>query len=207
MAFTHALTSMVLCHGLIDGTALDALTQAGGLTPRADLELAYMTRGHTVMPVDFVKLFREGDATQDVPVQDGDYIFIPSQVERRVYVVGEVNRPGIIQYSGQLDLVAALAASGFIRYTGREAAVHVVRGNLQDPLVMRVNMNRVWRGELGRPIPLQSGDIVFVPPTGLTSWNRVLAQLLPSLLPLQILSPFLTNTPQNTINLTTPVVQ
>lgn len=192
---------------VVGGTALDALTQAGGLTPRSDLELAYMTRSNAVLPVDFVKLFREGDASQDIPVQEGDYIFIPSLVERRVYVVGEVNRPGIIQYSGQLDLVAALAASGFIRYTGREAAVHVVRGNLQDPLVMRVNMNRVWRGELGRPIPLQSGDIVFVPPTALTSWNRILAQVLPSLFPLQIITPFLTGAPQNTINLTAPAVQ
>ena len=178
---------------VVRGTTLDALTQAGGLTPRADLELAYMTRSNAVMPVDFVKLFREGDSTQDIPVQDGDYIFIPSQVERRVYVVGEVNRPGIIQYSGQLDLVAALAASGFVRYTGKEGSVHVVRGNLRDPLVMRVDMNRVWRGELGQPIPLQSGDIVFVPPTVLTSWNRFLAQLLPSLAPIQIFrSQFLT---------------
>jgi len=191
----------------VSGTTLDALTRAGGLTPRADLELAYMTRGNVVLPVDFVKLFREGDATQDLPVQDGDYIFIPSQVERRIYVVGEVNRPGIVQYSGQLDLVAALAASGFVRYTGREGSVHVVRGNLRDPFVMRVDMNRVWRGELGQPIPLQSGDIVFVPPTGLTTWNRTLAQLLPSLVPLQILIPLVTGAPQNTINFTAPPVQ
>jgi len=166
-----------------------------------------MTRGTTVLSVDFVKLFREGDATQDLPVENGDYIFIPSQVERRVYVVGEVNRPGIIQYSGQLDLVAALAAAGFVRYTGREGSVHVVRGNLRDPLVMRVDMNRVWRGQLGQQIPLQSGDIVFVPPTVLTSWNRLLAQLLPSLAPLQILTPALTGTPQNTINFTAPSAQ
>ena len=32
--------------------------------------------------------------------------------------------------------------------------VRVIRGNLSDPLVMRVDMPRVWNGELGEPIPL-----------------------------------------------------
>jgi protein involved in polysaccharide export with SLBB domain len=186
---------------------LDAVSQAGGLTPRADLALAYMARSNTVLPVDFAKLFRDGEPSQNVPIQDNDHIFIPSLVEKRVYVVGEVNRPGIVQYSGQMDLVSAMVAAGSARFTAKESAVHVIRGNLQDPLVMQVNMNRVWRGELGQPLPLQSGDIVFVPPTGLTSWNRILAQLLPSLVPLQIIAPFFSGAPQTTINVPTPAVQ
>jgi len=171
---------------VVGSTLLDAVTQAGGLTSRADLSLAYVARGNAVLPVDFEKLFRDGDSTQNVSVAEEDYVFIPSLVERRVYVVGEVNRPGAIQYSGQLDLVSALVAAGSVRFTGKESEVRVIRGNLSDPLVMRVDMPRVWNGELGEPIPLQSGDVVYVPPTALTTWNRFLAQLLPALIPIQV---------------------
>jgi len=47
--------------------------------------------------------------------------------------------------SGQIDLVSALVTAGLARHTGKESAVHVIRGNLQE-------VGMTWRLPPGLPL-------------------------------------------------------
>src|SRR3990172_4774655 len=66
---------------------LQAISLAGGLTPAADFESAFVIRGKTKIPVDFVKLIQKSDLGQNIRIQAGDTIVIPSA--DFVYVQGE----------------------------------------------------------------------------------------------------------------------
>lgn len=52
--------------------------------------------------VDFEKLFKNGDVSQDVILQNGDIIYI-SDNKKQVFVYGQVNRPGFVPYKEGAD--------------------------------------------------------------------------------------------------------
>ena len=59
----------------------------------ADLRHAFVARDGHVLPVDFVRLLREGDLRYDIELRPGDHIHIPSGLSQEVYVLGEVQEP------------------------------------------------------------------------------------------------------------------
>ena len=74
-------------------TLISALSEGGGLLTNtessevsnpeaADLERAILIRNGDLIPVDFDRLVRDGDMSQNVYVKGGDYIFVPSLTTR-----------------------------------------------------------------------------------------------------------------------------
>ncbi|MDI6765693.1 MAG: SLBB domain-containing protein [Bacteroidota bacterium] len=56
-----------------------------------------------IVSVDFEKLFAKNDSSQDVIVQDGDAIIIPS-LQKTVYIFGQVLIPGHLSFVQGMDL-------------------------------------------------------------------------------------------------------
>src|SRR5262249_25525840 len=75
-------------------TLLTALAMAGGPTENADLLQAYVARDASVLPVNFRRLLFAKESSQNVLLQDKDFIYIPDVRDNRVFVLGEVVRPG-----------------------------------------------------------------------------------------------------------------
>lgn len=159
---------------------LAALAIAGGPTENADLLQAYMTRDASVLPVNFKRLLADREASQNVLLKDKDFIYIPDVRDNRVYVLGEVVRPGAVPFREDLHVIAALAQVGDITDRGQPSWVYVVRGDLrQQPQVIQVDVQQMVRGRQ-RPFPLRRDDIVFVTRSALGSWNRFVTLLMPS---------------------------
>jgi len=159
-------------------TVLEGISKAGGLfTSRfsgtteelADLRHSFLIRKGEFMPVDFYKLIKEGDLSQNVYVQDGDYIYLPSALSQEVYILGAVKQPKAIGFSDQVTLVSAVAgAQGLLPGAYAQRAV-IIRGSLAKPAVATVNLNLILHGD--QPdIALQPRDIVWIPNS---PWERV----------------------------------
>jgi protein involved in polysaccharide export with SLBB domain len=56
----------------------EALSLAGGPTERANLKDAKVYRGADTLSVDILRLFKEGNGTQNFQLQDGDVMVVPS---------------------------------------------------------------------------------------------------------------------------------
>jgi protein involved in polysaccharide export with SLBB domain len=69
---------------------------------RAYYELESRLRRGTVI-VDFVQLFSRNDPSADVPLKDGDIIFVPNAT-RTVYVLGQVPKPGYVSFKKDAPL-------------------------------------------------------------------------------------------------------
>lgn len=166
-----------------------ALARSGGLKTGvfhattvniADLAHAFISRNGEMLPIDFVALFSAGDLRYDIPLQSGDYIYIPSGLTQEVYVLGEVNHADMFAYREGMSLTKALViAKGFSRIADTDR-VHVIRGSLTDPELYVVDLDDIYNGHV-TDIALEPGDIVFVPPTGLSKWSQIVNQLLPSM--------------------------
>jgi len=175
-------------------TITKALAGAGGLNrgnfrattvELADLTHAFIARQGEVLPVDFVQLVRFGDLRYDISLQPGDYIYIPSGLSKEVYILGEVNNPMLFAFREDMSVTRTLAqAEGFTPDADLKR-IHIIRGSLHNPTVYMINYRAVLEGE-AREIALEPGDVVYVPPTGLTSFSRAIDKIIPAVQALQV---------------------
>lgn len=159
-------------------TALEAISRAGGLfvgrfgngsQELADLEHSFLVRKGEFVPVDFYKLIKEGDMSQNVYLKNGDYIFIPSALSKEVYVLGAVHAPHDEVFLDQITLAEAIAQAGGLRPNAYAHRVVIVRGSLLKPQVALVDFTDIYEGKATN-ILLEPHDIVWVP---YTPWERV----------------------------------
>ena len=182
-------------------TLTEAIQVAGGITSLADIrqvEVRRQTRSGTeqAFKVDLWQVVQAGDLNQDVILQRGDRIVIPtaqalsreesvrlaasniapSQI--KVSIVGEVENPGSVEIpSGSTLNQAVLSAGGLNRRARRTVAL--IRLNPNGSLTreeIKVNL-RDGSDEAANPL-LQNNDIVVVGRTGLASFSDTLSDVL-----------------------------
>ena len=178
---------------------LEAMALGGSVVlDRASLRTAYVARGGKRLPIDFRRLVIEGDLGQNIKLQSGDVILVPDKSSEQAFVFGAsaggTARGGAIPFvNGRLSLLQALAQAGFgyrEQAQGRLSSTHVLRSEGDRGRLFIVDAAKIMNGEAGQ-FDLAPGDVVFVPPTALTTWNEGLAQLLPTLQTVSgLLTPF-----------------
>ncbi|OFW63681.1 MAG: hypothetical protein A2Y74_01285, partial [Actinobacteria bacterium RBG_13_63_9] len=103
---------------------------------------------------------------------------------RKVYVGGEVGKPGLLDLQpGMTALQAVINAGGFLNTAKPEAALVVRTAITQAPTPIRINLSQAVNGEATRgDMPLQSQDIVYVPKTFIAEANVFVDQYIRGLL-------------------------
>jgi polysaccharide export outer membrane protein len=174
-------------------TVMRSLQLAGGITSIADvrkIKLRRPTRIGTEQNIDINlwQLLQSGDLNQDVVVQDGDTIIVPTATDIsaaeatqlatttlspntvEVGVVGEVKRPGAVKLQPNSSLnQALLAAGGFNDGRASRGTVELIRLNSNGTVTKRkVNVD-LSKGinEETNPI-LRNNDVVVVDRNNLT---------------------------------------
>jgi polysaccharide export outer membrane protein len=152
---------------------LEALTVAGGtaVAPSSastqdigDLKHSFVMRDGRVLPVDFVKLIKDGDMSQNIYLRPDDFVYIPSSLSQQIYVLGAVGRPQSVPYSDGMTVVDAIASAGGTILDAYTSHVGIARGSLTQPELIVVNFKAVATGKTA-DVPLEPGDIVYVPLT------------------------------------------
>ncbi len=176
---TRVMDAIALAKGFSQGM------KGGSSVELADLDNAYISRGGKILPVRFGKVIK-GDSLHNIPVQNGDYIFIPSAATHRVALLGEVRSQTHVYYEEGLTLMTALAYGGGL-LDSHNAMVKIIRGGLEHPVVYNVNVNLMLEGKI-QDFPLAGNDIVFVPKEPMSSWNAMVHKILPTLSALSMLA-------------------
>ncbi len=111
----------------------------------------------------------------------GEYIRIPSMSvsireygKRKVYVMGEVSKPGIQSLDiDSLNAYAAITSAGGFTKRGRSTQVQVLRVVDGVMYYRRLNIkNFIKKHDLNQNVALQDGDIVYVPTSNAIIWNE-----------------------------------
>jgi len=178
---------------------LEALSLGGSITlAQASLRSAYVARDGKRLPINLYRLIREGDLSQNIRLRSGDVVLVPDNANERAYVfggaMGSNPQGGVVPFvDGRLSLLQALAQAGFgttEHVQGKLSETCVIRGEADRGELFIVDAQRILDGEAA-PFELAPGDVVYVPPTWITSWNQVLAQIIPTLQAISgVLAPF-----------------
>ena len=150
-------------------TLLDAVSQAGGVYNRlqvgnesyADLARSYVVRSGQVLPIDFDALIKGGDMSQNIYLQPGDHVYIPSSESSSVYVLGSVRTPQSVGYTPNVTLVNAVSKAGGLTPMAYGTKVVIIRGALHQPYVAVVDYRDILTGK-ATDVQLAPGDIVWV---------------------------------------------
>lgn len=147
-------------------TLLQAISMAGGIVDGADLAQAYVARGKERVPVDFVKLMRQGDLTQNITLNPDDTIVLPDNPQHVIYVMGEVRQPGMLPFVKERNWTATKAVAavgGFTQYAGRGRS-YIIREEGGRKLTIPIDFNDLMKNpEAGKDVPLSAGDILVIP--------------------------------------------
>ncbi len=161
-----------------------AISMAGGATPTGDSNNVVLNRKGTSYNIGLQSLRQMGASANQIYLQDGDSIHVNSQERNKVYVLGEFGQVEPVPILEQgISLAQVLGESkGLNSNTANAAKIYVVRDNLNTRVtdIYYVDMQTVTSFALANRFEMYPNDIVYVDPTGLTRWNRVISALLPS---------------------------
>ncbi len=104
---------------------------------------------------------------------------------QRIYVDGEVNRPGLVALTGPTTILQAISLAGGIKETGGTSEIVVIRRYYEDkPEILVVSTDNILNGtDLNGDIYMKPFDIVHVPRTGISNVNLWIDQYMNRLIP------------------------
>lgn len=183
-------------------TVTKAIQTAGGITQSADIrsiQVRRMTRSGTsqVIEVNFWELLQSGDLQQDLPLQMGDTIVVPTATalspsevtelattsfspnQINVNVVGEVARAGVVEVPPNAPLNQALLAAGGFNSRAQRGTVELIRLNPDGTVSQReVEVDFSEGLNADNNIPLRPNDTLVVKRNGVANVSDTLSLLL-----------------------------
>ncbi len=171
-------------------SVVDAINQAGGATGEADISNVTLSRAGELLTLNLLATYEKGDISQDIILHDGDIVHVPDRNQQKVFVLGEVARPSsYLMHKGRMSLAEAISdAGGVDRLTANAARVFVIRSKAEISQIFHLDSSSPEALILGDRFQLEPRDVVYVDAAGLTRWNRVIQQLLPTTQLLQNIS-------------------
>ena len=115
----------------------DLLANAGGVASTgAELLVLVGTRNGKPYraEVDLPNVFTEAGRGQDLPVQNGDVLWVDRAP--LVYIYGEVQRPGAMRLERGMTLLQSLASGGGLSQRGTEKGIRVHRKGADGKIVV-----------------------------------------------------------------------
>ena len=129
------------------------------------------TLSHEPVKVDLQALLDQGDMSRNIVLQTGDVVYIPLEssldvAKSKIYVEGEVNKPGAYAFQpGLKALKACILAGGFTKYAAANRT-RIIRKQGDAQEIIRINLEDVKKGTVP-DLELMPGDLIHIPETWL----------------------------------------
>jgi polysaccharide export outer membrane protein len=139
-------------------TFMSLLSEAGGLTKDAGDKAIIKRKANpsdkneSVITVNLRRLIEKGDTSQDVPIMDGDSVYITKAGV--FYVTGEVKKPDAYKYEDGITVIKAITMAGGFTDKASKGRVKILRkvGGKEETLE-KLNMDD----------PVKPNDVLVVP--------------------------------------------
>jgi polysaccharide biosynthesis/export protein len=146
-------------HELSGSTSLmELISKAGGLTPDADFQATINRKGkpekggEQQITINLRDVLERREGTVDIPLQDGDSVFIPKA--RTFFVTGQVRRPASYKLEPGTTLIKAITISGgFTELAAQKRGRIIRRVDGVEQVLQRVPMHTI----------IQADDVIVVP--------------------------------------------
>ncbi len=162
---------------------MQVVSMGRGFAEAAHLRGARLWREGDIAAVDMKALLMDGKAEHNILLQAGDTLFVPSNSDKKAYVMGAVVRAGAVPFANEpMTLLKALThVGGPVKSGALMSQVRIIRTHsaIEGQLIL-VNANNILKGR-APDLELMPDDIVYVPDNWIESWNQVVRAVAPTL--------------------------
>jgi polysaccharide export outer membrane protein len=155
---------------------VQAIAAAQGYHPEnASLRRAFIDRKGNIIPVNLYAAIVEGRPEQNLPLQDGDLLVVPTNLSRFA-IVGQVARPGyyLIPEGRSMLLSDAIALAGGATARALTSRVFILRLEGDELKRLEIPYQRfLKRGDLAANPPVQEGDVIYLAETKRLDYSQV----------------------------------
>ncbi len=112
-------------------------------------------------------------------------VIVRSFSSQKIFVGGEVNRPGILELNRPMTVLQSIFGAGGTKDTARSSEIIVIRRGADNrPHIIPVNIEEAITGEdAEQDITLKPFDVVFVPKSRIANVNQWVDQYLSQIIP------------------------
>jgi polysaccharide export outer membrane protein len=105
---------------------------------------------------------------------------------QRIYVDGEVNKPGLFPLTGQVTVLQAIALAGGYKDTARLKEIILIRrGPQNEPLAIPINLEEIINNKnMSQDVLLLPFDVVFLPKSKIANVNKWVQMYIKNNLPI-----------------------
>ena len=136
------------------------LLTVAGPTLMADLKSVQVFRKREILTLD-VEAMLDGDLSENIALAPDDIVYVPEV--NTVYLVGAVTRQGALPLTEDLSLLDVISTYGNFQ-VGNMKQVTVMRANdAGEAEFFTRNIGQLNRAIAPEDMPLQEGDVIFVP--------------------------------------------
>lgn len=164
---TSILEGIAMAQGIQVGTV------RGSAFELADFERSFVARRGKKLAVNLASLYYEGDFSQNAYLEPDDYIYVASNLDNEVYVLGSVNDAGRRKMPVKLTITQAIGEAGGFSDEAFRMRVLLIRGSIHNPETQIINVKSILTGK-EPDIELQNKDIIFVAKRPFEMVERVL---------------------------------
>ena len=161
-----------------------AISMAGGTTNTSDTDNIQLIRDGSIYNFGFKSLQNAGYSPNSLYLRNGDTIKVGDITNHKITVMGEFTKPSTIQIPDNgLSLIGAIGeANGMVPTSANAKKVYILRENSyqNESNIYHIDLTSITNFSVANRFKMQPGDVVYVDPTGLTRWNRVISQILPT---------------------------
>ena len=163
---------------------IDAAIQANYNPNSADKNYGnkgLLRRDNQVYKIDINKIFQSTDTKENFYLKKNDVVFVDRNSEA-LHVFGEITKPGVYFPNMDYSLTELISSAGINNLTADASKVYIIREDYNSFLkinVFKLDISNPINLVLGKRFMLKPKDIIFIPPTRLVKWNRVISLLTP----------------------------
>ena len=141
----------------------------------------FLRRDGRVYKINLTNAFKSSDEKENFYLKKNDVIFIDRNSDS-IHVFGEVLKPGVYYPNLDYSLTELISTSGLNQLTANAKKIYVIRETHNAFLeidIFKLDVRNPVNLIVGKKFMLQEKDIVFVPPSEIVKWNRIISLLLP----------------------------
>ena len=162
---------------------IDAAIQANYNPNSADKNYGnkgLLRRDNEVYKININNIFQSVDTKDNFYLKKNDVLFVDRNSDA-LHIFGEITKPGVYFPNIDYSLTELISTAGMNNLTANASKVYVIREDYDSFLklnVFKLDIKNPINLVVGKRFILQPKDIVFIPPTKLVQWNRVITLLL-----------------------------
>jgi len=162
---------------------MEVVSMSGGFHRESFQNDTYIIRNGEKIPVRVNDYLASLNPELNIPVKDGDIVYVPKYNTLIVSVYGEAKSQGQYEIKGKNILLAdAIARAGGYTQDAVLSDIVVLRGDIRKPTILQADFKKFFKEkDMAQNITLEEGDVVYIPRSKIASISDFMVKIAPIL--------------------------